>query len=188
MPFASHLRRFDLGTACCTANVLLNLLGRLPALEHLDLWEFCLVYETRHPLTIWKDILATLARSPLGAQLRQLSLDRVGTSTYDTTYPKMVTTHMAKFNGQDTVDYIAKAEKSMAFWLQNVVVRLIPEAARSGVYDADLDSVDSDEFDYGISADLLSGGMFGYQNDAAQEVDEEHEANGEGEDNGQSLP
>ncbi|CAK7271379.1 hypothetical protein SEPCBS119000_004573 [Sporothrix epigloea] len=188
MPFASHLRRFDLGSASCRVNVLLKLLDRLPALEHLSLWLFSLVYDDRHPFTIWKDFLASLAKSPLGAQLKQLSLRRVGTVTHTDYFPQVLKTHGAMFNGQDSVEYIAKDEKSMAHWLQNMVVRLKPQAAWSGAYDSDLDSVDSDEIDDGTSSDLYVGSMFEYESDAELEGGEDHEANGEGEDNGQSLP
>ncbi|CAK7271377.1 hypothetical protein SEPCBS119000_004572 [Sporothrix epigloea] len=120
MPFASYLRRFDLGTACCDAQVLLNLLGRLPALEYLSLWHFSMMYETCHPFTIWEDFLATLADSSLGAQLKQLSLTQVGTVTYGGHYPYWLRTHVTRFNGLDSVAYIAEAEKSMTSWLQNM--------------------------------------------------------------------
>ncbi|CAK7271369.1 hypothetical protein SEPCBS119000_004568 [Sporothrix epigloea] len=178
MPFASHLRRFGLGTASCNVDVLLELLGRFPALEHLSLRDFSLVYETRNPPTVWKDFLVSLVKSPLGAQLKHLSLTRVGTAASAENYPRMFKTHGLTFNGLDSVEYNAKAEKSMAFWLQNMVVRIVAEP---GVYDTGLGSGDSDEFDYGTFADWLSDSEYG--SDAEQEGDGEHEANGEGEDN-----
>ncbi|CAK7271375.1 hypothetical protein SEPCBS119000_004571 [Sporothrix epigloea] len=185
MPFASHLRRFDLVEASCKANVLLNLLDRLPALEHLSLWMFSLLYEGRHPFTIWKDILASLVKSPLGAQLKHLSLRRVGTVTHTEYFPPMFKTHGAMFNGLDSVEYIAKAEKSMAIWLQNMVVRLKPQAAWSAVHDSDLNSVDSDEIDDGANSDSNVGSTSEYESDAEQEGDEENEENEADE---QSLP
>ncbi|CAK7269821.1 hypothetical protein SEPCBS119000_003768, partial [Sporothrix epigloea] len=169
MPFASHLRRFDLSSASCRANVLLQLLDRFPALEHLSLWLFSLVFEDRPQITIWKDFLATLAKSPLGAQLKQLSLRRVGTATNTKYFPQGYKTHRAEFNGQDSVEYVAKAEKSMAFWLQNMVVYLKPRAEWPGVHASDLSSVDSDEIDDGTNSDSNVGSMSEHESDAEQE-------------------
>ncbi|CAK7269820.1 hypothetical protein SEPCBS119000_003767 [Sporothrix epigloea] len=130
MPFASNLRRFDLGVACCTANVLLELLGRLTALEHLSLWHFSLVFQSQRPQSVWKGFLYALAEHPLGAKLRQLSLTRLGTSTYTEDFPDMVRTHRVTFNGLKKTEYNAKVEKSMASWLQNTAIGLRSERHR----------------------------------------------------------
>ncbi|CAK7271381.1 hypothetical protein SEPCBS119000_004574 [Sporothrix epigloea] len=175
MPFASHLRRLDLGIACCDAEVLPRLLERLPALEHLSLWRFCLVYETRHPFTIWKDFLASFAKSSPGAQLKQLSLSKVGTVTYADYYPNMEKTHIATFNGLHSVEYIAKFEKSMASWLQNMVIHLKPQGSSGGAYDSEFDSVQSDENIDGTSSDMYDDGMSEYEIDIEHEGAEEDE-------------
>ncbi|CAK7271360.1 hypothetical protein SEPCBS119000_004565 [Sporothrix epigloea] len=121
MPFASHLLRFDLGVACCRRDVLLKLLDRFPALEHLSLFRFSLVYEWRKeetPYNVWKFFLDALAQSPLGKRLKSMTLIQVGSAVNYRHHQRTQRSHRISWNGQEGIRYIAKSGVTMSAWLR----------------------------------------------------------------------
>ncbi|CAK7271896.1 hypothetical protein SEPCBS119000_004841 [Sporothrix epigloea] len=139
MPFASHLRRLDLGIACCSVDVLLDLLDRFPALEYLSLYRFSLMFEKDKAETahnIWSKFLRALVESPLGVQLKELSLRRLGTVTRYFVYPYSKKTHTLKLNGSDGIKYTAELDKPMISWLRKIPFELIQKGSS---VDADLE-------------------------------------------------
>ncbi|CAK7274583.1 hypothetical protein SEPCBS119000_006247 [Sporothrix epigloea] len=146
LPFASHLRRLDLGMASCYPNVLLGLLRRLPALEHLSLRRCSLVADDRTPQGTWEGFLKALAEDGLGKQLKKLSLKRLYVTIPNDAQTYLRRTHIIILNGTDRIEYKAGAEESMASWLQKVSI----EYTRSrweGDADTDSDSVGIVEYD-----------------------------------------
>ncbi|CAK7274587.1 hypothetical protein SEPCBS119000_006249 [Sporothrix epigloea] len=121
LPFASHLRRLDLGTAGCDENVLLHLLLSLPVLEHLSLWRFSMVSDKSSPEGTWEVLFDVLAVNSPGQQLKRLTLKRLYVMTRpDETTLHMRVTHDVRLNNQYDVDLTVEAGESMASWLQNV--------------------------------------------------------------------
>ncbi|CAK7271892.1 hypothetical protein SEPCBS119000_004839 [Sporothrix epigloea] len=154
MPFASHLRRLDLGIACCSVDVLLDVLGRFPALEHLSLYRFSLLYERNTAETahnIWSKFLRALAKSPSGAQLKEMSLRRLGTVTRYFIFPYSKKTHTLKLNGSDGIKYTAELDKPMTSWLRNVSIKHSPRGIP-----IDDDSEFEDMYNYTGGDDSLS--------------------------------
>ncbi|CAK7275235.1 hypothetical protein SEPCBS119000_006592 [Sporothrix epigloea] len=124
LPFASHLRRLDLGKACCYQSVLLNLLRRLPALEHLTLWRSSLisVSYSSYPVGTWKGFLRALAEDRLGKQLKRLSLNRLHAVTLSDTDMSMQTMRKITLNGRNSIEYKAGVGVSMVSWQQMVSI------------------------------------------------------------------
>ncbi|CAK7271362.1 hypothetical protein SEPCBS119000_004566 [Sporothrix epigloea] len=125
MPFASHLRRFDLGVACCRRDVLLKLLNCFPALEHLSLFRFSLIRDKKTadtPYNIWNKFFDELATSTLGLQLKEMSLRRLSVAIYSYTQPYMLKPYIVTFTEDEVDDIHFKAEdgKPMASWLQDI--------------------------------------------------------------------
>ena len=119
MPFASHLRHFDLRLASCYPDVLLGLLKRLPALEHLSLCHVSLLrLDTIRgtPQMLRKKLLRALAKSPM--QLKYVSLKGLG--VVNTSHPRPV---VCKFydvmsDGWHDIEYMAEFNQSLELWLQ----------------------------------------------------------------------
>ncbi|CAK7271890.1 hypothetical protein SEPCBS119000_004838 [Sporothrix epigloea] len=127
MPFASHLRRLELGFACCRRVVLQDLLGRFPALEDLSLYRFSLTYENSAAETaqdIWIKFLDALAKSPLGTRMKHMNLNRVSIADHSETRWQTQETHAINFGDSQAVDYLAEIDKSMATWLQGLSINV----------------------------------------------------------------
>ncbi|CAK7271894.1 hypothetical protein SEPCBS119000_004840 [Sporothrix epigloea] len=127
MPFASHLRRLELGFACCRRGVLEDLLSRFPALEDLTLFVFSLVNEnhTAEPAyNVWCSFLDTLAKSPLGTQMTHMSLNKVGIVNHSDIKRLTHKTHVVNFGESQAIEYVAGIGKPMAYWLQGVSINV----------------------------------------------------------------
>ncbi|CAK7275231.1 hypothetical protein SEPCBS119000_006590 [Sporothrix epigloea] len=146
LPFASHLRRLDLGRACCYQSVLFSVLHRLPALEHLSLWRSTLVTKDCHPHGTWEDFLEALAGDRLGKQLEKLSLKRLFALTKPAMNMYMQNSYIITWNGQKGIEYEAGAEVSMASWQRKVLIYYERDRGQAD-FDSDTDSVESTQND-----------------------------------------
>ncbi|CAK7274585.1 hypothetical protein SEPCBS119000_006248 [Sporothrix epigloea] len=164
LPFASHLRRLDLGMASCYPNVLLGLLRRLPALEHLSLRRSSLISDDRSPQGTWEGFLKALAEDSLGKQLKKVCLKRLYAATPNNAGVHVRRTHIIILNGTDGIEYKAGAEESMASWLQKVSIEYTRSRWEG---DADTDS-DSE----GIIENVNGPDAHDYGSEDEQEEDE----------------
>ncbi|CAK7271364.1 hypothetical protein SEPCBS119000_004567 [Sporothrix epigloea] len=179
MPFASKLRRLDLGIACCSPGVLLDVLGRFPALEHLSLYRFSLLYErdsAETPDNVWNKFLSTLAKSPLGWQLKKISLRRLSTVTRFHIHPYSRKTHAVKLDGSDGIKYTAELDKPVALWLHNLSISTIRKFSLEED-DSDLDDMDisdggSKDYLHKEREDSFTEDEFEDGEDAQDEVDD----------------
>ncbi|CAK7274589.1 hypothetical protein SEPCBS119000_006251 [Sporothrix epigloea] len=165
LPFASHLRRFDLGMASCYGDVLLQLLRRMPTLEHLSLWRFSMLMKASSPHGTWEHFLKALAKDPLCKQLKKMVLSQLRTVTFHYTYSSMQRTHIVSLNRQSSIEYTAEVGVSMASWLQKVSIRykVDPWHASSGA-ESDGNAQNDDD-----------GDVHEFESDDGHQVSEEDE-------------
>ncbi|CAK7275230.1 hypothetical protein SEPCBS119000_006589 [Sporothrix epigloea] len=145
LPFASHLRRLDLGMASCYYHVLLGLLRRLPALEHLSLWRLSLLEKATHPHSSWESFLRVLAKDRLGKQLKKMMLGRLRTVLFHYTFSSMQRTHNVTLNRERSIEYTAEVGVSMASWLQKLKIRYKRDAWHQSDADGDENFLDDPE-------------------------------------------
>ncbi|CAK7271886.1 hypothetical protein SEPCBS119000_004836 [Sporothrix epigloea] len=152
MPFATHLRRLDLGHACCRRDVLLDLLSRFPALEQLSLFRFSLMYDNSTAETaqdVWHNFLNALAKGPLGTQLTHLNLNRLGTlKQLNNTYRHTQKTHTVMFEDEESASYSAVFDKSLVSWLKTLPLEV--ERENSSDVEEEVES------DYDTYSDYMS--------------------------------
>ncbi|CAK7271898.1 hypothetical protein SEPCBS119000_004842 [Sporothrix epigloea] len=156
LPFASHLRRLDLGVACCKRVVLENLLNHFPALEHLSLFRFSLTYDQpdENPDLIWHNFLDALAESPLGRQLTQLTLIKLGIVVHTDNFKCGHKTHLVLFY-EDYADayYVAEPGTSLLSWLHTLPMYIEP------THNSEDEDADADFDDPGSESDIYSDFM-----------------------------
>lgn len=146
MPFGSCLRRLELGNAACRAEVLLSVLNRLPAIEHLSLLHFGL----KHPETCaeipylqWLILFGVMSTEPLGSQLKHVTLSRLCVFTTSHPQPGILRTYNVTINGSHSVDLVAEVNKPMSSVLSSVCI----EVKKSGEREDEIEDDEEDEED-----------------------------------------
>ncbi|CAK7270232.1 hypothetical protein SEPCBS57363_004001 [Sporothrix epigloea] len=149
MPFASRLRRLDLGGVACSHEVLSDLLLRLPALEHLLLQIFSLkCSETSEQIlhVQWGLVLAALSAEPLGTRLKHVFLQKLGVLTTSYPEPGISRFYNVSVNGRSYIDLVAEIDKPMSSLLSSVFMRV---EKGMEIDDEDKDDTDDDsDFDF----------------------------------------
>ncbi|CAK7225304.1 hypothetical protein SBRCBS47491_005841 [Sporothrix bragantina] len=131
MPFASRLRRFEIGRTACSYKSLMGVLKRMPALEHLALWHVTLACPAggeENPRSIWNKFFGALAQDPLGSQLRHVSL--LSLRVDDSPGSHSHSTHGVSFDGKFDAEHTAALEEPMLGWLRvmcAIAHTMIPE-------------------------------------------------------------
>ncbi|CAK7274588.1 hypothetical protein SEPCBS119000_006250 [Sporothrix epigloea] len=157
LPFASHLRRLDLGRACCYQSVLLGVLHRLPALEHLSLWRSSLIKEAFLPQGTWEGFLKALAGDRLGKQLKKLSLKRLYAATKLATDMYVQTSYIVTLNERKGIEYEAEVEASMASWQRKLSIYYEMDRGQADI-DSDIDGEENTQNDTGSDVHEYASG------------------------------